>query len=288
MSLVVIAWLAITIAPPAQRGLWTGLALAAFSLPASLGTVLFGRWAARLPGARLVVADSALRAACLTTVVALGLAGALTPVRYVVLLAFSSLLQAWGQAGKYTVVAEMLPDDLRVAGNALISVLTQTALIVGPAVAGLAIPSIGPVWALFSVGAVIGGLAAAGLRHRPLWTVVTLIVIGWGCSLLPLGLSSRLWPGLIGFALGGMIYGPFTSVTTALFQRSTPPDQLSRVLAARSALTIPSTATGTLLGGPLVGTLGAQATLLWSGLLTIALGAGLGLVRLARSKTARA
>src|SRR5690242_16512642 len=100
MSMVVIAWLAITIAPPAQRGLWVGLALAAFSLPASLGTVLFGRWAARLPGARLVVADSTLRMLALTTITVLGLAGGLTPLRYVVLLAFSSLLQAWGSAGK--------------------------------------------------------------------------------------------------------------------------------------------------------------------------------------------
>jgi MFS family permease len=359
MSIVVIAWLAITIAPPAQRGVWTGLALAAFSLPATLGTVLFGRWAVRLPGARLIVADSTTRLCFLTSIVALGLAGALTPLRYVVLLAFSSLLQAWGLAGKYTVVAELLPDEHRVAGNALISVLTQTTLIIGPALAGLAIPTIGPQWALFadalsygvlavvafrlpshppdaaarfswrgmpgvglialtcvffflygpvevalplhlgspqllglfwtvfSIGAVAGGLSAAALRHRPLWPVVILIVIGWGCALLPLGLSSLLWPGLIGFGIGGVIYGPFTSVTTALFQRSTAPDQLSRVLAARSALTIPSTATGTLLGGPMAGVLGPQGTLLWSGLLTIALGVGVAAVRLVRTRRAR-
>jgi len=360
MSVVVIAWLAITIAPPAQRGLWTALAVAAFSLPASLGTVLFGRWVRRLPGARLIVADSTMRLGFLTSIVVLGLAGALTPLRYVVLLAFSSLLQAWGSAGKYTVIAELLPDEERVAGNALISVLTQTALIIGPALAGLTIATIGPVWALFadalsygvlavvafrlpsrppdlatgfswrgmpglglialtcaffflygpvevalplhlgsaqllglfwtvfSIGAVIGGLATAALRDRPLWPVVTVIVIGWGCTLLPLGLSSLLWPGLVGFGLGGVIYGPFTSVTTALFQRSTPSDQLSRVLAARGALTIPSTATGVLVGGPLVGALGAQGTLLWSGLLTIALGVGVGVVRLLRSRRALA
>jgi len=88
MSVVVIAWLAITIAPPAQRGLWTALAVAAFSLPASLGTVLFGRWVRRLPGARLIVADSTMRLGFLTSIVVLGLAGALTPLRYVVLLAF--------------------------------------------------------------------------------------------------------------------------------------------------------------------------------------------------------
>lgn len=357
MSLVVIAWLAITIAPPSQRGVWTALALAAFSLPASLGTVLFGRWAARLPGARLVVADATMRMVLLTAIAVLGLAGALTPVIYVVLLAFSSLMAAWGSAGKYTVIAELLPEELRVAGNALISVLTQVAFIVGPGLAGLAIATAGPVWALFvdalsygvlafvalrmpstfvsegrlswrglpnlsliamtcvffflygpvevalplhlgsaqllglfwtlfSIGAVVGGLSAAALRNRPLWPVVILITVGWGVSLLPLGLAQSVWPGLVGFVIGGVIYGPYTAVTTALFQRTTPPDQLSRVLAAASALTTPSTATGTLLGGPLVGVLGPQRTLLWSGLLTIALGAGVWVVRLARSRRA--
>ena len=47
---------------------------------------------------------------------------------------------------------------------------------------------------------------------------------------------------------------------------------LSRVLAARTALTTPSTALGTLLGGPAVTALGGRPTLLLSALLTIALG----------------
>jgi len=46
------------------------------------------------------------------------------------------------------------------------------------------------------------------------------------------------------------------------------------VLATRSALTTPSTALGTLLGGPAVAAIGGRATLLASAVLTVALGVG--------------
>jgi MFS family permease len=131
---------------------------------------------------------------------------------------------------------------------------------------------LGLFWATFGVGAIVGGLGAGLLRNRPLWTVVAVIIIGWGAALLPLGLTDAVPPGLIGFAVGGLIYGPFTAICTALFQRSSPPHLLSRVLATRSALTTPSTALGTLLGGPVVAGIGGRATLLASAVLTIALG----------------
>jgi hypothetical protein len=131
---------------------------------------------------------------------------------------------------------------------------------------------LGAFWAAFGIGAIVGGLGAGLFRHRPLWTVVATIIIGWGAALVPLGLTDAVLPGLIGFAAGGLIYGPFTAIGTALFQRSSPARLLSRVLATRSALTTPSTALGTLLGGPAVTAIGGRNTLLASGLLTIALG----------------
>jgi hypothetical protein len=131
---------------------------------------------------------------------------------------------------------------------------------------------LGAFWAAFGVGAVGGGLAAGLLRHRPLWTVVVAIIVGWGAALLPLGLSDAVVPGMVGFAIGGLIYGPFTAICTALFQRTSPPHLLSRVLATGTALTTPSTALGTLVGGSIVGAIGGRHTLLASALLTIALG----------------
>ncbi|HEX6358699.1 MFS transporter [Actinophytocola sp.] len=371
MSLVAVAWLAVQIAPPGREGVWTGLAVAAYSLPATVGAAVFGRLVRGFTGTRLVAVDATLRAVALGTIAVLAVAGALAPAAYVALLAVSSLLHAWGNAGTYTLIAELLPDEDRVAGNALVSTFTQAAVVVGPALAGgvtaLAGPGwvigadaasfaalavscwlvrarradtpvaeqvdepttqgwrtilrqprllgltavtcvffflYGPVevalpihvaelygspgllglfWTVFGVGAVAGGLGAGLLRDRPLWAVVVLIIVGWGAALLPLGLTDAVLPGLIGFAVGGLIYGPFTAICTALFQRACPPHMLSRVLATRAALTTPATALGMLLGGPVVSAIGGRSTLLASAVLTIALGVLVAVaVRLAR------
>src|SRR4029450_6030936 len=69
-------------------------------------------------------------------IAALAIAGALTPGLYVILLAGSSLLHAWGNAGAYTLIAELVPDEDRVHGNALLSTFTQASYVVGPALAG--------------------------------------------------------------------------------------------------------------------------------------------------------
>jgi len=370
MSMVAVAWLAVQIAPPGRAGVWTGLAVAAYALPAPLGAAVLARLMRSLRPAQLVAADATLRAVALGAVAALAVTGRLEPVVYVALLAISSLLHAWGNAGAYTLVAELLPDDDRVTGNALLSAFTQAAVVVGPALAGgltalvgpgwvigvdaasfavLAVASwavstrragaggvapeltpaepttggwrtildrprllglilvtcvffflYGPVevalpvhvahelhgspgllglyWTVFGLGATVGALGATLLRHRPPWRVVVGIIVGWGAALLPLGLTDAVAPGLVGLAVGGLIYGPFTAICTALFQRSTPPQALSRVLAARTALTTPATALGTLLGGPVVAAVGGRLTLLMSALLTIALGAAVAAV----------
>jgi predicted MFS family arabinose efflux permease len=357
MSLVAVAWLAVQIAPPDRVGVWTGLAVAAYTLPATVGAAVLGRLVRGLGGARLVAVDASLRAVALGTIAALAVAGVLSPIAYVALLAASSLLHAWGNAGAYTLIAELLPAEDRVTGNALLSTFTQAAIVLGPALAGAIAALVGPgwaigadaasfavlaatcwpastrqaaavvsgpaaggwrtilgqprllgllavtcvffflygpvevalpihvarelhgssgllglYWAVFGVGAVLGSLGAGLLQRRSLWLVVMIIIIGWGAALLPLGLTDAVAPGLVGFGVGGLIYGPFTAICTALFQRASPPHALSRVLASRTALTTPSAALGTLLGGPVVTAIGGRHTLLASAVLTIALG----------------
>jgi MFS family permease len=385
MSLVAVAWLAMQIAPPDQAGIWTGLAVAAYALPATIGAAALSRFVRGFRGVRLVAVDASLRAVALGTIAVLAVAGLLDPALYVVLLAVSSLLHAWGNAGAYTLIAESLPEEDRVTGNAIVSTFTQAAIVVGPALAGALTALVGPgwviaadaasfaflaavcwtvslrgakaasaraaaasattasattastastastaagtggwrtildrprllgllvvtcvffflygpvevalpvhvareldgsagllglYWAVFGVGATIGGLGAGLLRHRSPWLVVVGIIVGWGAALLPLGLTDLVVPGLVGFAIGGLIYGPFTAICTALFQRLSPPDALSRVLATRSALTTPATALGTLLGGPLVAAVGGRHTLLISALLTVGFGVSVAL-----------
>jgi MFS family permease len=358
MSLVAVAWLALTLAPTDQQGTWTGLAVAAYALPATIGAVLFGRVARRLRSVHLVAVDASLRAVSLGLVAGLAVTGLLNLASYVALLALSSLMHAWGNAGAYTLIAELLPDEDRANANALMSTFGQGAIVLGPALAGgltalagpgwvigadaasfallaascwrvapgraaaaaepaqpsgwrsvmahrrlaglvgvtcvfyflygpveVALPIhvaqnlggspalLGAFWAVLGIGATVGGLGAGLLRRHSLWLVVVAIIIGWGLALLPVGLQRGVALAMAGFAMGGLVYGPFMAISALLFQRTSPPHLLSRILATRAALTTPSTAAGTLLGGPVVAAIGSQRTLLASAVATIMFGA---------------
>ncbi|MET9572388.1 MFS transporter [Streptomyces virginiae] len=146
MSVVAVAWLAIEIAPPGRSGLLLGAALAAYALPGALGALLFGRLLRRLPAARLLAADSRIRAVLLGCVPLAWAAGLLHPVLYVALLAGSSVLHAWGNAGRYSLVAQMLPPDQRLAANALLSSSVAASIVVGPALAGFLAAGVSPAW----------------------------------------------------------------------------------------------------------------------------------------------
>jgi hypothetical protein len=119
---------------------------------------------------------------------------------------------------------------------------------------------------------VIGELTAPFLRHWPVWPTMTGIVLGWGLAIVPLGLRTPLWAGLAAFFAGAVIWGPWTSLSMAVFQDASPPAALAQVIAARSSLLILASPLGTALGGPVVAALGARGTLLTSALATITLG----------------
>jgi predicted MFS family arabinose efflux permease len=361
MSAVGVAWLAIRIASPADRGLVVGVAVAAYTLPGAAGAVLLARPLRKLSGRRLVAADATLRAVALALIPLLYGFGALAPGLYVALLAASSLLHAWGISGQYTLVAEHLPPEARTAGNALLSAFGAVAYVVGPLLAGLVVAAAGPAvpiaadaasfavlavaaatarrtprmtaatdagepdrargfaviarsrplagllvltlvyyflygsvevalplyvtgplhgsagllglfWFVFGIGATLGSLTAGLARKLPLWPVLIVAVIGWGAALAPLGLLRLEVPALACFAAGGLLYAPYPALSATLFQRESPPELLSQVLAARGALTVLAAPLGTALGGPLTTWLGAQHTLLLSAAATIASG----------------
>ena len=137
MSFVAVAWLAIELAPPATAGLWVGGAVAAYTLPGVVGVLVLGRRLRRVPARRLLLADNIVRGVFLGAVPLCWLTGQLTLPLYVALLSVSSLLHAWGSAGKYTLMAELLPEEQRLAANTLVSSLNFAATIAGPAIAGV-------------------------------------------------------------------------------------------------------------------------------------------------------
>jgi predicted MFS family arabinose efflux permease len=314
-----------------------------------------------MPAQRLLAADSWIRATLLGCVPLAWLLGVLHPVLYVVLLAGSSVLHAWGGAGKYSLLARILPPEQRLAANALVSSSASASIIIGPAIAGFLATVLSPAWIIgvdaasfavlafqvgrlggaattaetaapvdtgqsaaglhllrrqpellgvlaltwffnflygpvevalplhvtadlhaessllglywtfFGVGAVVGGLTVGALSRLPLWPVTLAIVAGWGCVLVPFGLGAPAAVTLVCFALGGVIYGPFTALSYTLFQDRTPPAWLTTVLAARGAALLTAAPVGTALGGPLTAALGPRPVLAASGLATIAL-----------------
>jgi MFS transporter, DHA3 family, macrolide efflux protein len=168
MSAVAIAWLAVTLAPPGSRGLWVGAAVAAYSLPGAIGAVALRRWLSGRHGARLVIVNAVLRAGALGLVGGLALAGRLDLPVYVALLGVSSLLSAWGVAGKYTLIADLLPAGQRVAGNSVFGLADQVSLMIGPALAGGVTALAGPALVIVLDAASWVVLAVSYARVAPL------------------------------------------------------------------------------------------------------------------------
>src|SRR5436190_12396376 len=62
MSAVAVGWLALQVAPHHQRGLWVGLAVAAYTLPGAIGAVVLAPLLRGRAGAHLAALDAGLRA----------------------------------------------------------------------------------------------------------------------------------------------------------------------------------------------------------------------------------
>jgi MFS family permease len=168
MSTVTIAWLALAIAPPHDAGIYVGLALAAYTLPGVVGGITLGRFFRRRSPKVLVLAHSILRTGSLASIAGLSLSGALHPTVYVLLLAVSSLLVTWGNAGEYSLLADVGGAQGRLAANSLASAQVSVATIIGPLAAGILLTRLAPGWLLaidaasFAVlGIVVSGLAGA-------------------------------------------------------------------------------------------------------------------------------
>ena len=136
---------------------------------------------------------------------------------------------------------------------------------------------LGLYWAVFGVGAVAGALSIGALRRLPRWPVMIGIVAGHGVAMLPFALLVPAAVSLAGFALGGLIYGPYSALAFTRFQALTPASWLTTVLAIRSAVLLTASPVGAALGGPLTAAAGPRSVLAGTGVAMIVL-AGLATV----------
>lgn len=162
LSTVTIAWLAVLTAPAGDSGVFVAIAIAAYTLPGVLGAILLRRFVATRPAREMVLGHAALRAGCLGLISVLSIATALPPAVYVALLAGSSLLSAWGNAGEYTMLSALAGPDGRLAVNSLAGAQVSFATIVGPVTAGILLFVLppGPILALDAVSFAVLGLVA--------------------------------------------------------------------------------------------------------------------------------
>ncbi len=361
MAVVAVSWLALELTPAPNRGLWVAGAVAAYTLPGAAGALLLARFLRHRAPARLVGWDATLRACALGVIPVASAVGELSIGLYIALLGISSVLHSWGQAGRYTLLAQVLPERNHLAGNAVLSTIGAASTVIGPALAGVLIawhgavlvialdavtfvvlaaafhffagpeaetldprpertagepptsgkvsvirgnPTLmgllalsfgffflfGPVYvalplhvatdlhgsatllAAFGVGALLGAALTGYLSRWPLWPSTIGIVVGFGAVMLLVGLGVPTPVALVSFALAGLLWPPYASMSTALFQHSTTSRLLHQLLAANSSVRVLSVPLGTALGGPLVGAVGPGATLQLSAAAILALG----------------
>lgn len=152
---VAVVWLALSLG----GGGLAGLAVGAYVLPGAVGAFVLGRWLRPLSARRLVIADAVVRGGLLGAIPVAYALGALTPAVYLGLLGLSSLLHAWGNAGKQALFVRLLPEALRPAANAVLSTSLWVSTIAGPVAAGLLAEVGSPVWVVGADAVTFGAVA---------------------------------------------------------------------------------------------------------------------------------
>lgn len=160
MSAIAVSWLAIELAPAEHRAAWVSAAVAAYTLPGAVGAFVLGGLLNRRSGAQLAGWDALLRAGSLMMIPLLMAFDALSIMPYVLLLGVSSILGAWGKAGRYSMLAELLDKKHHLAGNSLVNVMLELSTVIGPLVAALIIQRGGPEYVLLVVALSFAVLAA--------------------------------------------------------------------------------------------------------------------------------
>ena len=272
MTVVAVAWMALELG---GQGALIGIAVAAYILPGALGALVLGRWMQRLPAQRLLIIDSGLRAVLLGAIPLAYVAGALTPTVYVGLLGASSLLHAWGKAGKHALFAPLLGDDQRLAANSVLSTSQWSATIAGPALGGLLVGLISPAW-IIGLDAATFALLAVQTGRTSLPATSTPVPARHGLSIL------RRQPDLLALLvvtwLFNLAFGP-VEVALPLFvtdELHAGPEQLGQYWAAFGI--------GAVTGALALGV--ARRLNLWPAMLAIIAGHGIGMLPFAVTHTA--
>jgi predicted MFS family arabinose efflux permease len=128
-------------------------------------------------------------------------------------------------------------------------------------------------WALFGVGALVSlSLAPVLARHRP-GVVNAVGALAWGVAMMPLVVIAGSGPAAVVFLVGGLLWGPYTTVETTALQRWVHPSRHGAVFGLQRSLLATATPLGAAAGALALGGLAPGTVLLVSAAACAAAGA---------------
>jgi len=130
---------------------------------------------------------------------------------------------------------------------------------------------LGLMWGALGVGAFVGAALVNQLRGLPQRHLLIAIIALWGLCPIALAAADSLPAAMIVFALGGLVWAPFTPVAYSFLQSGLAPDEQQQVVTLWTTGATVAAPLGLLIGGPLVHVAGITGGLVLSGVLTLLL-----------------
>jgi predicted MFS family arabinose efflux permease len=130
---------------------------------------------------------------------------------------------------------------------------------------------LGLMWGALGVGAFVGAALVNQLRHLPQRHVLIAIIGLWAMCPIALAFVGNLTLAMIVFALGGLVWAPFTPVAYSFLQSGLEPDEQQQVVTLWTTGSMVAAPLGLMVGGPLIELAGTTGGLALSGGLTLLL-----------------
>lgn len=130
---------------------------------------------------------------------------------------------------------------------------------------------LGLLWGALGVGAFAGAALVNQLRTLPQKPLLVAIIGLWALCPIGLALVGDLTAALVVFALGGLVYAPFTPVAYSFLQSGLAPGEQQQVVTLWTTGSTVAAPLGLALGGPLIELTGSTGGLVLSGALTLLL-----------------
>ncbi|MQY10464.1 hypothetical protein SRB5_05720 [Streptomyces sp. RB5] len=128
--------------------------------------------------------------------------------------------------------------------------------------------ALGWLWTALGAGALVGAALVDRLRHLPQRPLLVTVIALWAACPIALACVGTQPAAMVVFAVGGLIWAPFTPLAYSFVQSGLAPDEQQPVVTLWTTGSTLASPLGLLAGGPLVSWTGTTASLVVSGGLT--------------------